>query len=689
MMVTSSDKKPLLIYLADLVHNYVAADIWVAPLNVASIAAYLQKEMGCDVVVELFKFPDDLIARCEESFPDILGLANYLWNYELVCHISRVVKRRSPGTMVVMGGPNATLTAEWMQHHFGKSDSDFYVSWAGEIPFAALVRSALDNDGDIGRVHCDPNIHGLWHRRADTGAVTEIPTRSSIKNLDDIPSPYLTGLLDSFIRDRGLIPLIETTRGCPYKCTFCDWGVATMGKVTHFSVERVKAEIAHCAAHSRDERITFGDANFGMLKDHNLEIAKYLRHLRDTTGYPGKVIMTWTQAKSDLTFQIADLLRDMSMMSTSSQSLDLAVLRNIKRHNISADEYRRLVKFCREKGIDSYGEVILPLPGETMAGFLDGLRFLFDAGVDFLNINGLNLLEGAEMNTPAQRREYGMRTKWRLLENCYGVYWDEAVVESQEMVVATKDFSESDYMSVRTLSWLIQMSWNLRRHEAILKVMRASGINLLDFFMTVLERSKTAPPPVAALFEDFAEQATSEMFDDKDDMIAHFSSTSGMDFLKSGGFSKMNAHYASRVSMECPSLFIDYYAAIMRQMIEERGILTDSLSEIVEDAVNFDRARYLMPEDLFAIARGESVGKILDLRFDAAAFISGDFGRSPEDYRGARFHYIYSTNPEQRQAIADHCSRFDGHSDNYVLRKLQEPLHGIHRKHLAFQLTPG
>ena len=84
----------------------------------------------------------------------------------------------------------------------------------------------------------------------------------------DIPSPYLAGYFDEIVdemREQGLEPyaLWETNRGCPYSCTFCDWGSATMTKVRKFSLERAKAE-AKWFSDKKIKAVYNCDANFGI-----------------------------------------------------------------------------------------------------------------------------------------------------------------------------------------------------------------------------------------------------------------------------------------------------------------------------------------------------------------------------------------------------------------------------------------
>lgn len=689
MTQTTAPRRTLKIFLADPVHTFVnSRDIWVAPLNIGTVAAYAKDRLGDAVEFELFKFPEQLIRRLDEVTPDVLGVSNYLWNYELSCLLTRTVKQRHPKTLTVMGGPNITQTVPWMTQFFQHSLCDFHISWSGEEPFLGLLKALIEPGSQVCDLHRHPDVNGVWFLDPETGKAREIATKVFIKQLDEIPSPYLNGMMDKFIRDDDLMPMLETSRGCPFKCTYCDWGSANLGKVTKYSAERSKAEIAYCGANSKDERLTIADANFGILKDHDLDIARHLRNLRETTGWPGKVIMTWNQSKVESTYEIADCLRDMTMMNTSSQSLNPEVLKNIKRFNISDSEWSTLIRFCRERDIDSYGEVMLALPGENLESFLAGLRYLFSVGIDFLNVNPLILLEGSEMNSPAERERYEMRTAWRLLENCYGIYFDQPVIEYQEMVIETKDLSFDDYIFARTVSWLIQMSWNLRRHDVMLRLLHAKGINPLDFFTRVVRDWESAPAPVMQVFQDFLAEARGEMFGTKEELIAYYSKPERMERLRNGDFRKMNTHYTSRVSLECEAEFVTFYLDLAKAMLQEEGKLTIQSERMIEDAALLTRERYLSAPELFALARGEGIDKCVTFSFDAPAFVSLRATEDSESFLSdipAVYHF--TIDDEQRRALIDHMTRFSGLTEEYTLRKLQEPYHGIHKKHLLFRIS--
>ena len=90
-------------------------------------------------------------------------------------------------------------------------------------------------------------IDGCISRGSDGKLQYTIPV-IRMRKLDEIPSPYTTGLLDKFF-DGKLTPMLQTNRGCPFKCTFCADGKDEVNQVNSFSTERVKEELDYIVKH--------------------------------------------------------------------------------------------------------------------------------------------------------------------------------------------------------------------------------------------------------------------------------------------------------------------------------------------------------------------------------------------------------------------------------------------------------
>ena len=680
--------RTLRIYLVDPVHQFIeSSDIWTIPLNVLTIASYAKAAFGNQVDIRVFKFPDQAFKAIKEMPPDIIGVSNYIWNCELSKKILCFAKEQQANTVSLMGGPNITQTQPWMTSFLKKAYCDYYIIGNGEHQFKCLVGSMLRSNGNNTILHDDPKVHGVWYINPISQQAEAKPVKHIIKDLDEIPSPFQNGMADEFL-DSTLIPMIETHRGCPYPCTFCDWGDATFGKIYKYSLERLKSDIEYCRHRTGDERLMIDDANFGILGKRDLELAKFIRDLKDKEGWPGKLIVTWGQSKSDTVLKIADTLKDLCMMTQSSQSMNEDVLKNIRRRNISEDQWQKSINFCKERNIDTYGELMLPLPGETVNSYLKSVRYLLELGVDFINSNPLILLEGAEMNTPEQRKEYQMSTKWRLLENCYGVYNGNSVIEYEEMVIGTKTFSEKDYFLCRPLSWLLQMSWNLRRHDILLRLLMSLGVNPADFLIEVIKNYQGAPTPVRKIFDNFFEDAQKEFFSTKKELVDFYSTPDQLEILRKGGFRKLNTYYSSLVSLKCNKEFIDYYETLALKMVGEKTSAPSNYAEMVSNSARFMRQRYLTNDDLTGIEKGRNIAKKITFNYDLLNWIHS--ARSDKlwnfSHQEQGISYRFFTDSEQETALKGHLRRYSGASREHQLQKLQEPFHGIHKKHLLFRV---
>ena len=222
----------LKIYLADLTYNTVSLATDSLPLNIGFVAAYCKQQFGEKVDIKLFKYPQDLEKAIKDSAPDILGMSNYPWNFNLGLSFFKIIKEISPNTVTVMGGPNIPLYEEDRTSFILKNPLiDFYVYLEGEEPFSNLVEKFFEHKNNANKLKMNP-IDGIVHR-VDNNNIIKGTWLKRRKILDEIPSPYLGGFMDKFF-DGKLSPMIETNRGCPFTCTFCHEGHSLITKVNYF-----------------------------------------------------------------------------------------------------------------------------------------------------------------------------------------------------------------------------------------------------------------------------------------------------------------------------------------------------------------------------------------------------------------------------------------------------------------------
>lgn len=360
----------------------VQQGVWDMPLESVPLAAgYLKAmilddaELGGRVSIEIRNFRGKLThgemanAMFGGNIPDVLAFSVFGWNVQAFGALAATFKQLNPDGWVVFGGTHVSGQAERVFRL--NPEVDVIVNGEGELTFRELIRARVDGVACTGL----GAIAGLSWRTGD-GIVVTNNDRERIENLDIIPSPFLTGaidLLDESGRFRYDVALIETNRGCPYKCAFCYWGGAVGQRVRAFSRERLRAELtlfAKLGVHT----VVACDANFGMLPI-DLELVDDLIEIKRKYGFPRAFETSWAKNKSKTFYEIVHRMKDAGLRSSFTlalQSLSPDTLETMRRRNMKVNDWHDLAEWLNDQGMDCYAELIWGAPGETTDSFLNG-----------------------------------------------------------------------------------------------------------------------------------------------------------------------------------------------------------------------------------------------------------------------------------------------------------------------------
>lgn len=326
-----------------------------------------------DIAIRNFDGGATLFGMANELFhdgaPDVLAFSVLGWNYREFAALAETFKQLNPDGWVIFGGNHVSHQAKRVfgMHPF----VDVIVNGEGEFTFRDLLLARLD--GETPRtLH---GIDGISFRDA-AGELVTTKDRARIEDLDLIASPFLTGAIP-MTNERGQFPydvaLLETNRGCPYKCSFCYWGGAVGQRVRAFSRERLRAEIELFAQH-KVHTLVLCDANFGMMPI-DLEFVEDVIETREKHGFPRSIETSWAKNKSKVFYQIVRSMKEAGLHSSFTlalQTLDENTLDLMNRRNMKVNEWESLAEWLGKEGLDCYAELIWGAPGETVESFMKG-----------------------------------------------------------------------------------------------------------------------------------------------------------------------------------------------------------------------------------------------------------------------------------------------------------------------------
>lgn len=516
---------PISILLADLLHPGNQNKTF--PYAAGCVGAFARAALGNDLAVEVFRAPEDL-GRVFSAHPSaLLGFTNYAWNLELGYEVIRQAKRASPQTVVVMGGPNYPTDPDGQRAFLESHDLvDFYVYKEGEIPFLQLI----ENLRDVGFVAAElkrrrptmPAVHYLADK--DFVAPGPIPRQ---RDLDEFPSPYLSGLMDKFFARGDLVPLIQTKRGCPFQCTFCVEGDDYYQKLASVTTERFRAELEYVASRigGGPPALHIADSNFGMYT-HDLEICDVIAEIRDRYAWPETIEVSTGKNKKERVLEAVRRTNGAIRFGPALQSTDPQTLKNIKRANISERVLMDMAGAAANTDQRSYTELILGLPGETPASHFGSIRAAMEAGLQRIKMYPLVLLPGTEMAWADARREFALQTRFRILPQSHGMYRFNGrsfpSVEVTEIVIATSSMSFEEYLACKRFELTVEIFYNDVYLEEIHGLIRALGLSMFDFVERCHDQFGRFPEELKVLYVALEQGVSDNLWDSRDACLQHF-----------------------------------------------------------------------------------------------------------------------------------------------------------------------
>lgn len=445
------------------------------PYAIGMLAAYafsneqIKSRFSLQKLVYRMDDIDETAARVES--PAVIGFSNYMWNYEYNLLLAEKLKAKYPDCLITFGGHHLPNSTEYLEKY---SFIDVLSFGKGEESFEGILLSV------IGQKRLD-EIPNIAYR--DGGRIGETEKRAI--TLSDYPSPYLTGVFDDLLDDGyDFSCVLETNRGCPFRCAYCDWGEINT-KVRLFPLERVFAEL-EWMSRNKIEFVYCVDANFGLF-ERDLKIAEKLVELKETTGYPNRLQVSYAKNEFETTFRISVLLQQHGIgkgATLSLQSLEPAALRNVSRSNISAAQYRRQLRRYREANVPTYTELILGLPGETLESFEKGLCQVIECGQhNSVTVYNFELLPGSEMAKAENMAKHGIRTVSNALFQYHCKPMEKTVSGYSNIVVGTSSMTVEEWIEASLFGVFVQVMHHFGLTQCLaMAAVNERGVSYYDFY---------------------------------------------------------------------------------------------------------------------------------------------------------------------------------------------------------------
>ena len=343
------------------------------PLANAFLKAYALKSAASIELVDFFLGDDPAVCAVKlvEPLPIAVGFSMYLWNRDLCSEIAAELRRRHPAVKLFCGGPEVTADPESV---IRVGIFDFVIVGEGEATFLSLCQ-ALATAGDYSAI---PGVL--------LSGFAPFPPPPPVADLDSIPSPYLTGVIDTHANP-GI--LWQLSRGCSFTCDFCFDSRGIHG-VRHFSLERLKSELLHFAA-TGVRQIFVLDSTFNLNQERAKKILRMIKKCAPDIHFHFEVRNEFIDREMARLFaQIACSLQ------IGLQSADRDVLKQVGRSFDKAD-FSAKVGLLNESGAVFGFDLIYGLPGDTLNGFRDTLDYALSLYPNHLDIFPLAVLPGTRL----------------------------------------------------------------------------------------------------------------------------------------------------------------------------------------------------------------------------------------------------------------------------------------------------
>jgi len=326
-----------------------------------------------------------------EESPDVAAFSCYIWNRELVAKLIGDLKKARPECTIIVGGPEVSY--EGSENEFCSIGADFAVKGEGEEKFPLLLKAIAERN------------------LTEAKAVLEKPDACKKR---DYTSPYTAEYLKR-IKDR--IAYIESSRGCPYRCSYCLSSEST--GLVYYPHEAIFDDIKKLVD-AKARVIKFVDRSFNVNEEHSLKIWDFVREfVNDGVTFHFEInpdILTKRQMES-----LFSMPAGLVQLEAGIQSVNPKTLKEVSRVMNVQKAVENLKTLMRKGNIHIHVDLIAGLPYEDMDSFRESFNTIYHIGAHHLQLGFLKLLHGTRIRREADLHGYKYRDypPYEVIENKY------------------------------------------------------------------------------------------------------------------------------------------------------------------------------------------------------------------------------------------------------------------------------
>ncbi|EDL65102.1 B12-binding domain-containing radical SAM protein [Bacillus sp. SG-1] len=420
-------------------------------LAIRNLKAFSEPEYQVEISEYTIKDPlMNIVSDLYTKKADVIGFSCYIWNIEETISVVKMLKKISPETVIIFGGPEVSYDVPyWLER---LPEVDFFVIGEGEETFKSLLQQIY------GGQNWD-EVNGIGYLKE--GKVKINPQRNKL-DLRELPSPFRFEEDLKSLSKR--VTYIETSRGCPFRCQFCLSSIEV--GVRYFDREKVKDDIRFLMANGA-KTIKFVDRTFNISRSYAMEMFRFLidEHL------PGTVFQFEITADI-MRPEVIDFLNkeapaglfrfEIGVQSTNDETNDLVM----RKQNFS--KLTRTVTMVKDgQKIDQHLDLIAGLPEEDYQSFRKTFNDVFALRPEELQLGFLKMLRGTGLRINADKHDY--------------IYMDNAPYE----ILGNNILSFDDIVRIKQVEDVLEKYWNDHRMDETIEYLVTHVFETpFDFFQS-------------------------------------------------------------------------------------------------------------------------------------------------------------------------------------------------------------